>query len=846
MRVPLRRPGSGKSSSEHMPNAVLQRQPLVLARSRLNTVPLLDNNNKNNNNNNINSRGPLGKVHITSPRTSNNVHSSQNSNTPNNLSNHPDNNSNIVTSSLVNKLGSLPDVIHVAPLSVVNTVAGEPNTNAVQAASTVNTVAGIPNGIVANSSTDPFFHELVHELVNILDPSSLIHTHPGNAAVQTQGMTSLSQGHTLGHHHAVPSQSVFGPVQMLASNAVPVSNFHAQMGFAHAHTGMFGGPLGVHPWLMDPSFRQEMMFGDTTDPPEPVHTTTAAPNLVTTSKHPSVVTTPTTLTVLPVAITTEEAVASPSVIMETSTTVENLQPVESANAVSKAKSKLIVEKPLSLKPEEQNNTMVKVEVAKPQANKQAPINNDNVKVEVADTQINKQTSFRTDTVKAEVANTHVNKQTPINEDSVKVAVANMPISKQTPIKADTVKEVVANTQGNEKMVTDIEGMLSNSQLDKTTVIAAIKLVARQLGELPAALQTIAGQLGITLESAAVTTPATRHETLPSIEQLGIWAGATTGNVSRREIVEQLKGATRGVVVYPPTTQATRQAANPDVPTLIVETIVLGSKHENKTHVNVTKPLPVAAAQIQPYPAQPEVYQTLRTILDHNPRALMKVIAEAPTVRGTPSDNPEVSVHSLVDGPGAGVQDLKAILNNMSKHATGSQSVETYIHLSPYTTVSSVASEVIKNTQIPVLKSMTTVELSVPQPTVIIPKLANFEGVPVKITDISVEKTTSNDPSGVGTILNEKTGTIASSSGKHEALISEKLSNPEFVAALKRVLTRMLAENATLPSVTSRGDVMTQTSTLITTSLPLITTTEEIELEDVLTVTPTNIPTTPEP
>ena len=398
---------------------------------------------------------------------------------------------------------------------------------------------------------------------------------------------------------------------------------------------------------MDSIFLQEMMFGDTTDPPDPVATTTtAAPKI---AEVPAVGTNKT----------------SPTLVLGNTSTVLDL-PVshQAANAVVDSASKILT------------------------VNKSVIVTQPEVSVNIVPVAV-QQTS-----VVPEVQHADLPPAPKINPNIVDVITApdaiNSPIETKVQQKELTPPATITQNQKavkptlapaitkasmtlEQKLMAEVKAMLANTQVDMSMI------------------SEVVGQVANELSGAAV-------ERLPSAVQLGLKTlgpDPSAKTLSKKERVTELIGSTRGVVVYPPTPptvkvvpKATEVKADVIVKTKVVPNVVSNITSENtnftkdlltekkKLHFTLTK---AKTTKIPPYleiptlppktgnmAESPEVYRTLQTILDHNPSALVKVLENTAIPIAPAPQGPKISVKSLVDiNPKSDLANLQSILTDIS-------------------------------------------------------------------------------------------------------------------------------------------------------------------------------------
>lgn len=263
-------------------------------------------------------------------------------------------------------------------------------------------------------------------------------------------------------------------------------------------------------------------------------------------------------------------------------------------------------------------------------------------------------------------------------DSPTIVPANLNMPQRNGVETG-LKNQNVNTQSKapmtleEKIMAEVAAMLPNSNIDMSMLSQVLGQVTNALKEPPVESVPSAGQLGLeTLEPD------------PNAKKL-----------TRKEIVSQLKGSTRGVVVYPPTPPTvinhkkdiSSKTALRDPTTDskgLIHLVESGSAHNvssagaasNKTpNIPKTKSttgvpsnveIPTLPPQTGDVATQPEVYRTLQTILDHNPAAVVQVLSDTATPTVPIPPQPKISVKSLVDiGSKSNLPMLQAILTEIS-------------------------------------------------------------------------------------------------------------------------------------------------------------------------------------
>ena len=445
------------------------------------------------------------------------------------------------------------------------------------------------------------YEELVNAFTEALQPPQTV-PHTG---VQTQAHS----------HQAVVSP---GHVQVpgVASYYHPHtagSQFHPGIPRMHGPMGMFGNPYGlISPWMMDPASRQEMMFGDTTDPPNPVETTAAAPK-------------PTT----PVATT---AAATPPQLAQTTAAKIHVQtniPIQGKQHAPATMAIKYIPGHTSPIPIYETNTGV------------IPLTTVATALNVHANQPSTQTAAVMETTQTNVRSTEPSVPfvtaaftVSLNSSSVGLSsalpprVANVPSLAQPPAK---------NGNTRPGLVSELKVLFSNSKLDAKVVEAAIQQAVVALGTMPPELELIAKQFGIhnISQPAAPTTIPLQTETFPTLAQLGVTI-PEPGKPVPRQSVKELKGSTRGVVIYPPTSPSqTKFLGNHTIIPSEINIVVIEPTyiHGNKS-ISGKAPFPPSAGtskttpklEVMPtippidvlVPKQPEIYQTIQTVQENQP------------------------------------------------------------------------------------------------------------------------------------------------------------------------------------------------------------------------------------
>ena len=779
---------------------------------------------------------------------------------------------------------------HVSHAQTINTQGPNSPTVTQHVTLTHNRAPGLPSTPIEvtklSSGHDPLFEELVNEFTKALsDPARYLQTHGSPTAAHPVSP------------HVTHAQTAFSP-----SHAQPP--LHQ---FPGAYPGMMHSPFGINPWMLDPVAREEMLFGDTTDPPVPP-------------------TEPATTTVVP----------------ETTTIAAPMVPVSAGKVPTLLTGgKLSVVKPSTGEVPTVSNIAVEALVTVPTSGPTPIIDLSTVTTSVAHT-TTVATHGNLATITSAKKSLATKSPKPIvNVEAVPSTVKSVqePQSNVTGVKNDNSSTSNKTVNVDPRALAEITGMLSNTKIDLKTITAAIQLAASQMGGLPPDIRHMAEMLGINVDKLIqphTTASPVRHETIPSIEQLGIQYPdqvSGKGNRATKDTIAILKGSTRGVVVYPPTTLATNvgtllelvthaplnktadilQTLNKATETLHAKVDQSHGKAETTTvdHLNIRSPhaqtdnisnsvnltvgveiptLPPAAGA-----TQPDVYHTLKTILDHNPKAIVKAISkDASSNTATQgSVGSAVKGHSVAEGrhthkanklvvqslvdiePNGHLPNLQAMLTDISQTHASSANATTvvkptssvvttsasglgtiYTHANE-TIASNIKIEPIDFTQlsysnmegVPV-KVEQILEPGSPTENIRTPQA----GIPVKTTDLTSvlnevlhhANHSGIDATGVMSILNEITDMQKSVSfsanganNSEGALIAEKLSDPVFVQQLKHTLLKMIKQTATTagPRVVTTG---VTTDVITTTSMPP-TSTEEFELEEMVTVEATPPP-----
>ncbi|XP_052787281.1 mucin-5AC-like [Mya arenaria] len=792
---------------------------------------------------------------------------------------------------------------------------------------------------------DPLFDELVNEFTKALQDSTSLNTH-----------THAHNGHANTHAH-----QPLTPTQHLA-------NFHPQTAFAHMQ---FGGPFGVNPWFMDPAARQEMLFGDTTDPPPPPTqptTTTTAP-----------------ATTVPIPIATDVNVAK-----VTSKTVVH------ATSVANVTTKVITDSVNIAGPAVTNSSVATDHTLLTKSPKLTAVaSSSHIDSSTKASNVSRQIDakpFKTEPI-PDIVKT-INKKI-----GTEKAMLTLNETKTTDAKNRSSPKFTINS----RILAEITGMLSNSKIDMNTILAAIVLASKQMGGLPPDLVALTAKLGIDIPPNPATPSTIRMETIPSKEQLGIAyteSGLPTTRTVSKDTIARLKGSTRGVVVYPPTTPAATSGSGvsnvtpkyklpSDIKVVVVpinfkdapskpnvELPISKNKHLNsvpmvenatllpvsgtvhqdipvlqsvsgkghqevptlppmsgKGHQETASLLPVSGKgltenstlppmtgknhqEISTLPpvtgkghqeistsisseghpknttlptisgkgqpeiptlppksdkGHPEIYQTLKTILDHNPKAIVDAIVDNITTSAPNTEHVKLTVKSLVDNRKDGhLPNLHAMLTDIHVSKSGGNVSTNATHFkdsAPY-------SVTVENASSDVKAANNTNDLTLPKPVTFrfVPIMANVEGVPIHVekiipTDLPLTQTTQQDVpwilttqqpvtpafqpiGGLQDVINQanqmgldSTGVLAvlnqiknykpsnsSKANSQDALLAKKLSDPVFVNQLKQTLMKMIKKTQATTSTTIQPEVIT------TTSLPL-SSTEEFELDEIMTAPP---------
>lgn len=702
------------------------------------------------------------------------------------------------------------------------------------------------------------YEELVNAFTEVLQQPAASQAAKQPASVQTAGHLGV--------------QSYYPPQTGMPQFQTGFNGMHDPMGM-----GTFGNPYGfISPWMMDPATQQEMMFGDTTDPPNPVvETTTAAP-------------TPT-----------------PAAVMKANASVVNI-PSEPAKAVSSVTEAA----PHLLTTGSQNTTSEIAVMATVSTGTDIPI-------DVVQTSAATMAAVVTTQLAPEATLPSAQITDPATKDLS--TVSNQPTSAVPSLTTS------AALPGHAKpaLVSELHTMLSSSKLDAKVVEAAIKQAAAALGTLPPELEIIAKQFGVQIQQKAITPTSVpvQAETFPTLEQLGVTI-PEPGKPVPKQSIQTLKGSTRGIVVYPPTAPTKlKSSSNHTVNASDINIVVVESARTLRKNLSVALPpdsvptgnvgstptvgaLPTFPPEgVIPISKQPEIYQTMKTVQEHNPLSIENAVKN------------KLSVKSLVDPASSGyLPTLEAMLVDISKGPTDQISVDintksslsaaiqngvsdnltsliaqekvtgvpTTIDLTSI--VDNTSSIVITDTMLPVHENQTVTDsvnssdvLSNENQTVTevdlkglpvspaktLPVLSNVEGIPVSVEKIvpieynwsGVKSTFSPvesvyivpaappvaDATGALAILKElrnlkKITPKSTKSPIDHIELAKKLSDPAIVKALQLLLKNIGTQgkqSTTSASMTSPFVTSSNFFDVTTTSLP-VTSTEEIELEDILT------------
>lgn len=486
---------------------------------------------------------------------------------------------------------------------------------AVITSSNQNSNSAIPSK--SSSAAQPHTHDPLFEELVIAFEEALRNP---KAQASTVGHNPPAVGH--GHIHGASNPGYY-------QSQTPMSQFN--MGHGH----MFGDPFGfVSPWMMDPATQQEMMFGDTTDPPvPPAPETTPAPRPATSAAAAPGATVAVTVSpvVLPAKPTIPVEVSSPAprVIVET-TSIPAEVPIPTTTAAT-----AVVSVEQTFAPETISTTTVKAE----------------------------QTTAPTMTTAASLVPVDPSLVPDLQNISSKKGFEAPP---ETLLKSPTVTEN-ATAKVEPSVLQQVQGMLNDSKLDTKVIEAAIRQAIKVLRVVPPELAVVANQMGIVLDKhieANPTSAPVHMETLPTMEQLGVTI-PEPGKAAKRDSIQKLKGATRGIVVYPPPTAPSGTNKTQSIVPKNIKIIVIEPTNFPRNNSSKFSPGPLVTATFPTLPPeaaipgkrQPEIYQALQTAHGPGPISVVK------------SSKSKLSVKSLVDSTAdQNLSNLEAILMDISNQS----------------------------------------------------------------------------------------------------------------------------------------------------------------------------------
>lgn len=345
-------------------------------------------------------------------------------------------------------------------------------------------------------TSDPLFDELV-----IAFEEALLN--------QSASGSPHSHQHAAATHPHVHAPSPLAPGYYHPQTAL--ANFQGHMGAGGFHDpySMFGNPFGfVSPWMMDSAARQEMLFGDTTDPPVPTTsaTTTVAPKIVPANPLSAngtaaaiaptepAITTPVTTPPLPTG-------SQPSLVGDVTGPSSLSAHPDFSTVPPESPPKSVVDGTGFTKSTTRSTMPVVTTKSSP------PLTGDVI-------------GSSTFAPRSEIP--VVTKKTTKPPKSTDLFVEARPLSVQTVNQSKTPKENPSissvSVEARPAILSQLTNMLTNSKADVKVIEAAIQQAVSALGKIPPELEIIAKQLGIVV---GPTSFPVQTETLPTMEQLGV-------------------------------------------------------------------------------------------------------------------------------------------------------------------------------------------------------------------------------------------------------------------------------------------------------------------------------------
>ena len=631
-----------------------------------------------------------------------------------------------------------------------------------------------------------------------------------------------------GMNHNSPSHI---PGVMMGSRFSPYNQFGHMAGFGY-----------MNPW-MSPDMMQEMMFGDTTDPPDGM-TTTATPENISST----IITENTTM----IPATISDTVVDTAVTVPVATDVTKLKVETNVNDKIASETMMVpsvdvgTEVKIQIK---QAETPVNVVLKPPNKNTITSNADRSITVvevppesKIVDTVNSKSSSDKLGSLLVEQAlKKAVNNVTVVE---IKPEISNVPAEtvkvevKQSTFKTEELTNVETKNDGKER--TNIEIGHSSSVLDSKgkTDVGPESLPKRLDVDMRIKTPTDVGK--IIEQSAVLTDDVKKHndktsnnslkvvdkseklitdiaalikkskvdlkhlsnlisektypkvdikpakEPVPTAEQLGI------------KLKAQNKDRSIGVKVAPTPPSGEFTHMPRDIPTIppVPELLIV-----NKSTVPPLIPKGLI------FTRQPEIYRTLRTILTHKPDALKEAMATDPT----PTINEAQATLPYTIGPVKGSLDDKNTSQNLD-------------------------SEIIK------VSTVTSKITSTVKPD--IPVMLNAIDQDVKMQEISkddglvdIKDTNINVNSDLHQQLEDLNVTEGITDGDKAVDIAKYLADPSFVDILRGMLQRMAGkQEVSTYGYYNAPETTTFLPEITTTSYP-VSTTEEYELEDYITEAP---------